>query len=551
MVNLPSKDEPRFKLRLLICLCSTMVHFTLSANRVALTISFEAMLSPEPDETISTSPVNSSQRIEKTTISKLSSSDHHKKDDPKSLKQLNVNKTVDLNQTKTNPYKVELTESTKDRFFEIIFFGGLISPIPTGRLADKYGPKLVVTILLLINAVVMSLFPMVASWSIYCAAALMFLKGAGTSPLFSCSSVLCAHWCPKYEKTMYVSTVATGSMMAIIAANPLSGFLCSLDFLGGWPLCFYLMGSINILVVCIWLLIVTNDPAEHPLISPAEKELVLNERTPIDEFNTKSPPYLKMLTCGPFWALIVAHFASSWFSTLISHQVPDYFKTVLHVSMTEDGIYSGLPYVGSAICLSIFSFIIDKLRANGKLSTTAIRKISADIGFIFAPAFMILSTFFGKNLIAVLACVCAAKAMAAAQFAGIYSVHLDIAPSYVGSLAGIIETVQNGASMAMNHATLSLIGDQPTLHHWSNLFLATAVVCIIGTHYFALLGSSKLQPWDPTFKSEEKAIEDDQNGDMSYPTIFDPEIYVVDARSGSIIRKHSISAASFDIVHPN
>lgn len=51
----------------------------------------------------------------------------------------------------------------------------------------------------------------------------------------------------------------------------MSGYLCSLDFWGGWPLAFYLFGSLGIVWYIFWLFFIYNTPAEHPRIDFEER----------------------------------------------------------------------------------------------------------------------------------------------------------------------------------------------------------------------------------------------------------------------------------------
>jgi ACS family sodium-dependent inorganic phosphate cotransporter-like MFS transporter 5 len=43
---------------------------------------------------------------------------------------------------------------------------------------------------------------------------------------------------------------------------------------GGWPLSFYLFGSLGLIWYAFWLLFVFDTPAEHPRIDPQEKAYI-------------------------------------------------------------------------------------------------------------------------------------------------------------------------------------------------------------------------------------------------------------------------------------
>lgn len=58
---------------------------------------------------------------------------------------------------------------------------------------------------------------------------------------------------------------------------PLSGYLCSLKFLGGWPLSFYIFGGLGVVWFVAWLFLVYDSPASHPHISVQEKSYIISQ----------------------------------------------------------------------------------------------------------------------------------------------------------------------------------------------------------------------------------------------------------------------------------
>ncbi|KAE8737697.1 hypothetical protein FOCC_FOCC016836 [Frankliniella occidentalis] len=55
---------------------------------------------------------------------------------------------------------------------------------------------------------------------------------------------------------------------------PLSGVLCDLDFLDGWPLAFYVFGALGVLWYIPWHFCVFDTPAQHPRIDPRERSYI-------------------------------------------------------------------------------------------------------------------------------------------------------------------------------------------------------------------------------------------------------------------------------------
>jgi predicted MPP superfamily phosphohydrolase len=53
--------------------------------------------------------------------------------------------------------------------------------------------------------------------------------------------------------------------------------LCSLKFLGGWPLSFYIFGGLAVAWFVVWVFAVYDTPASHPHISLEEKNYIISQ----------------------------------------------------------------------------------------------------------------------------------------------------------------------------------------------------------------------------------------------------------------------------------
>ena len=68
-----------------------------------------------------------------------------------------------------------------------------------------------------------------------------------------------------------------GSNFGTIVSLPFSGYLCSLKFLGGWPLSFYIFGGLAVVWFVAWIFLVYDTPASHPRISFEEKNYIISQ----------------------------------------------------------------------------------------------------------------------------------------------------------------------------------------------------------------------------------------------------------------------------------
>ncbi|PRD25140.1 UNVERIFIED_CONTAM: putative transporter [Trichonephila clavipes] len=94
-----------------------------------------------------------------------------------------------------------------------------------------------------------------------------------------------SRWSPKVERSMISTIVYTGALLGNVVAMPISGWLCSSDFIGGWPSVFYVFGSMGCIWFFFWSIFVYDTPSEHPGISKEELSYIeQNKDASLQEF---------------------------------------------------------------------------------------------------------------------------------------------------------------------------------------------------------------------------------------------------------------------------
>lgn len=56
-------------------------------------------------------------------------------------------------------------------------------------------------------------------------------------------AVIMAHWAPANERGKLMGFMNAGGQIGNVLTLSIGGLMCSWDFLGGWPLIFYSVGS--------------------------------------------------------------------------------------------------------------------------------------------------------------------------------------------------------------------------------------------------------------------------------------------------------------------
>jgi len=107
--------------------------------------------------------------------------------------------------------------------------------------------------------------------------------------------------------------------------------------------------------------------------------------------------------------------------------------TIPTVRVFQNGVLSGLPYLGKYIMALSTGFIADWLKRSGKLSTTAIRKIFTTMA-VGTPGILMCSlVYLGQTSVGVVSIMTLALTFNGAVTAGYLGNGLDIAPNFSGT----------------------------------------------------------------------------------------------------------------------
>lgn len=412
------------------------------------------------------------------------------------------------------------------------FYGYLVSQIPGGLLAERYGGKWILVIFLGISTLATLLTPLAAQLSFVLLIVLRVFVGIGSGALFPAMHAMLGQWAPPLERSLLCGLTYAGTMMGNVIALPLSGFLCQNGFAGGWGSVFYIIGLSSAACIIVWALLTSNTPATHPRISDAEKNYILNAlKGEVSEEKTKwsEVPWCEFVKSGPVWALIIANFCTDWGLYTYLTNIPTFYKDVLYFDIQSNGLYSALPFVGLWANMTISPIIADKLRSAGILSTVVTRKLFNSIGLLGAGFFLIGLGFLDcSQTVLAVALLTLAVTISGCVYSGYFVNHMDIAPQYAGTLMGI----SNGLSASAGFiapaiaAAITKSQERSLADSWRIVFFIAACVYAFGAIMYCVLGSGVIQPWAK--KKEEMEEMDDvkvvENGSPNGRPIYKPRL---------------------------
>ncbi|TVU36472.1 hypothetical protein EJB05_18408, partial [Eragrostis curvula] len=323
-------------------------------------------------------------------------------------------------------------------------FAGVVQ-VPT--LVDYYGGKRVMAYGVALWSLATFLSPWAAGRSIWLFLFTRVLLGIAEGVALPSMNNMVSRWFPHTERSSAVGIAMAGFQLGNTIGLLLSPIIMSRTGIFG-P--FVIFGLFGFLWVLVWIPAISGTPGEHAQISAYELEYITKGQKLVkpqsgSEKPKKVPPFSKLLSKWPTWALISANAMHSWGYFVILSWMPVYFKTIYHVNLREAAWFSALPWVMMAVLGYVAGVVSDSLIRNGT-SITLTRKIMQSIGFL-GPGIALLGLNAAKSPILASAWLTIAVGLKSFGHSGFLVNLQEIAPQYAGVLHGMSNTAGTFAAI--------------------------------------------------------------------------------------------------------
>ncbi|VVC45759.1 Sugar transporter, conserved site,Major facilitator superfamily domain,Major facilitator [Cinara cedri] len=423
---------------------------------------------------------------------------------PMPLENKTVNNTMHIEDTSN---RFTWDEEIQGMILSAFYYGYIITHIPGGFLAQKFGGKFTLAYAILSTAVLTLLTPSVAHMGPIYLMIVRFIEGLGEGMLFPALCSLLAQWSPPHEKARLSALVFSGVPIGNICANLFSGIIIYY-IPGGWPNVFYCYGTVSLIWLVLWLMVIYNNPHSHPFISPAECEYLYETIGSVERKKDQGPtPWSKILLAPAIWALVIAEVGFDWGSITISNDLPKYMNDVLHFSVKTNGYLTSTPYLAQWIMSMTSSVFADYMIKKKLLSVTYIRKIYAIIGTVGPGLGVMCASFVGCNKFMASFCFTIGMALMGFCYSSIRINALDLSPNYSASIMALVNGVGCLSGM-ISPFVVGLLTPNRTIDEWRVVFWIVLITLVLSSTIFTIFGSGELQPWD-----SDEMISDTKNKD--------------------------------------
>lgn len=374
-------------------------------------------------------------------------------------------------------------EETQGRIYSSFFIGYALLQIIGGRLADKYGGKIVLGIGVITWSIFTIFTPPAAALGLTALIMMRILMGMGEAVAFPSFYSLYGRWVPLMERSRAVAIANSG-----IAAGTIFALLVTpiIVIKMGWEWSFYLFGAAGFIWCIVWQYMVTSQPKDHPKITSDELKII-HDGTGGDKQPGKLP-WGKVMKNKSVWAIIVAHFCNNWTLFLILSWLPTFLSGAYGIDIADVGILAILPHIGTFIFLNVAGFTADRLIKNG-MAVIKVRKLMMLIGFGGISVSMI-SVGYAPDAYSAIAIMSAGAALGAFVTGGFSVNHMDLAPQHAGSLLGITNTAGTFAGAISVYFAGWILSET---NSWALVFQTGGAITIFGLIFYLIFASSEKQ----------------------------------------------------------
>ena len=366
---------------------------------------------------------------------------------------------------------------TQGTVLSSFFVGYLLLQIAGGRLADRFGGKVVLGAGVLLWSLFTILTPP-AAWMGFTVLLLVRVgMGMGEAVTFPSIYSLFSKWVPLSERSRSVGLVNSGIPFGTVFALIVTPIIVQKM---GWEWAFYLFGAVGGLWFLFWHISVTARPQDHAAVSSTELALIEETNAFVEDAGT--PKLTEFLKSGAVWAIIVAHFCNNWSLYVLLSWLPTFVNKGLGVDYASVGWVTMIPHIASFIFLNIAGNVADWLIRSG-IDVGRVRKIMQTIGFgSIATALAIVGE--AESAWMAITIMTIGNALGAFVVGGFVVNHMDIAPRHAGTLMGITNTagtIPGIIGVTVSGYILEMTGS------WALVFQVASGVTLVGLVAFLLL----------------------------------------------------------------
>jgi len=374
--------------------------------------------------------------------------------------------------------------------FDVVTMGWIFSAfnwsyalfqIPGGWLGDRFGPRLVLTVIVLWWSVFTAATAL--AWGKWSMAGFRFLFGMGEAGAFPTATRALSRWLPASERGFAQGITHSGARLGAALTPPIVVFLMTTL---GWRSVFYIFGLVGAAWAVFWYAYYRDRPEEHPAVNAAEVALIRHREAPA----TRSPgrvrvPWKQIFSSFNLWLICAMYFCYAYSIWIYLTWFPTYLLEARGFTLQEMGFWHMIALGAATVGDSVGGWFSDHLaRRTGDLRLA--RRAVAIAGFAAAAVCIVPATLTEDRYLSVALTTVALFCLELTVGVS-WAVAMDVGPEYAGSVSGVMNTCGN-----LGGALASIAVAYMVKHiDWQAPFLVAGGLCLLGAFLFWRIDPNK------------------------------------------------------------
>lgn len=344
---------------------------------------------------------------------------------------------------------------------------------PAGWLADRFGPRRVLTAGVLWWGLFSALTAVVSGRMGHAVAVLMgirFLLGAGEAIIYPSANQFVARWIPSQERGIANGIIFAGVGIGAGLTPPL---ISTIMVQYGWRSSFWVCALIGLAAGAVWWAIARDTPQSHPFVSPGELECIARGIPSAGQGSQKRLPWSAILGSRNVWALSAAYFCFGYVAWIFFGWFFIYLAQARGLNLKASAFYATLPFLAMAVCSPVGGAVSDWMTR--RFGPRIGRCAAPVVGFLLTAVFVIAGSAARDARIASFVLAGGAGSLYLAQ-SSFWALTADLGGKSSGSVSGFMNT----ANQVGGAITLSLTPLLAKVFGWSTGFFVAALVAVAG-----------------------------------------------------------------------
>jgi len=374
------------------------------------------------------------------------------------------------------------SETTIGVVFSVFLWAYALGQIPAGWLADRFGPRLVLLIIVPFWSFMTALTAVARG--VFSLGVIRFVFGLAEAGAFPAATRGMQLWFPRSERGIVHGVTHSFSRFAIAIVPILA---VSIVAALGWRWIFYLFGAAGLIWSSAFYWTYRNLPEDHPKVNIAELAHIRGchpdgtIEPPIDRQRRPKAPWRTIFRTANMWYIAAGYCCFYYGTYFYVTWFPTYLLEYRHLSLETMGRLASLPLFAGMVGDILGGTLTDRVyKKTGKLKLA--RRVVAAPAMLVSGAFLIPAGLTHHAGTAVL-CLTGSLFFLELVISPAWAVPMDVGGEYSGTVSGVMNMA---GSLAASVSPI-IFGFLVQRGLWVTPFFISAGVMLTGALIWAFL----------------------------------------------------------------